>query len=195
MKGSILTNYTHDFAEQDPTGEDSCVAMTFHPLATEAILQMAYYPINALRVGKLKGALARWLTTRMSHNYRQARRNGWIDGDGYHISLETILAERGLNKEKRLRNNLDSVRGALAEMREEKILYQPRPYEEKLTLAAGRGGRKIVGAVWTLYPSHEFVEEIIRGNEEMLEKKQLGQPESRGSPAGPELWDSTSREK
>ena len=128
-------------------------------------------------------------------NYRQARRNAWIDGEGYHISLETILAERGLNKEKRLRNNLDSVRGALAEMKEEKILYQPRPYEEKLTLAAGRGGRKIVGAVWTLYPSHEFVEEIIRGNEQMVEAKQLGQPESQGSPGGPDLWDSTSREK
>src|SRR5271157_6504616 len=59
MKGLILTNYTHDFAEEDPTGEDSAVAMTFHPLATEAILQMAYYPINALRVGKLKSTLAR----------------------------------------------------------------------------------------------------------------------------------------
>ena len=58
-----------------------------HPLVTAAILQMAYFPINALRVGKLKSTLARWLTTRMSHNYRQARENGWIDGDGYHISL------------------------------------------------------------------------------------------------------------
>jgi hypothetical protein len=195
MKGLILTNYTHDYAEQDPTGEDSAVAMTFHPLATEAILQMAYYPINALRVGKLKSALARWLTTRMSHNYRQARRNGWIDGDGYHISLETILAERGMVKEKRLRDNVDSVRTALAEMKGEKILYQPRPYEEKLTLAAARGGRKIVGAVWTLYPAHEFVEEIIRGNEQMLENKQLGSPESHANAGDPQLWDSTSRGK
>jgi hypothetical protein len=195
MKGLILTNYTHDFAEQDPTGEDSAVAMTFHPLATEAILQMAYYPINALRVGKLKSALARWLTTRMSHNYRQARRNGWIDGDGYHISLETILAERGMVKEKRLRDNVDSVRTALAEMKTEKILYQPKPYDEKLTLAPGRGGRKIVGAVWTLYPSHEFVEEIIRGNEQMLETKHLGSPESHANAGDPQLWDSTSRGK
>jgi hypothetical protein len=169
--------------------------MRFHPLATEAILQMAYYPINALRVGKLKSALARWLTTRMSHNYRQARRNGWIDGDGYHISLETILAERGMVKEKRLRDNVDSVRTALAEMKKEKILYQPKPYDEKLTLAPGRGGRKIVGAVWTLYPSHEFVEEIIRGNEQMLENKQLGPPESHANAGDPQLWDSTSRGK
>jgi hypothetical protein len=38
-------------------------------------------------------------------------------------------------------------------MKKEKILFQPKPYVEKLTLATGRGGRKIVGAVWTLYPS------------------------------------------
>ena len=36
------------------------------------------------------------------------------------------------------------------------------------------GGRKIVGAVWTLHPSPEFVEENIRSNEQMAEKKQLG---------------------
>jgi hypothetical protein len=195
IKGTIMTNYVKDFSEEDQTGDASLVAMTFHRLVTAAILQMAYYPINALRVGKLKSALARWLTTRMSHNYRQARRNGWLDGDGYHISLETILAERGLVKEKRLRANVESVRSALAEMQKEKILYQPKPYDEKLALAAGRGGRKIVGAVWTLYPSHEFVEEIIRGNEQMLEKKQLGQAESAGNAGAPELWDSTSREK
>ena len=195
IKGTILTSYTKDFSEEDETGEASLVAMTFHQLVTAAILQMAYYPINALRVGKLKSTFARWLTTRMSHNYRQARKNGWIDGDGYHISLDTILAERGLVKEKRLRDNVESVRSALAEMKKEKILFQPKPYVEKLTLATGRGGRKIVGAVWTLYPSSEFIEEIIRGNEQMADKKQLGQAESPENPGGPELWDSTSREK
>jgi hypothetical protein len=197
IKGTILTSYTKDFAEGDETGDASLVAMTFHQLVTSAILQMAYYPINALRVGKLKSTLARWLTTRMSHNYRQARTNGWLDGDGYHISLETILAERGLVKEKRLRDNVDSVRAGLAEMKKEKILCEWKPYDEKLTLAAGRGGRKIVGAVWTLYPSHEFVDEIIRGNEQMSENKQLdqAQTDSRGDPGTPDLWDSTSREK
>jgi hypothetical protein len=53
--------------------------MTFHQLVTAAILQMAYYQINALRVGKLKSTFARWLTTRMSHNYRQARSDGSME--------------------------------------------------------------------------------------------------------------------
>src|SRR5271169_673475 len=91
MDGTILTNYTADFADRDPTGEDSRVAMTYHPLATQAILGLAFYTINQLRVGKLKRPLARWLTTRMSHNYRQARKNSYVQNDGYHISLKTIF--------------------------------------------------------------------------------------------------------
>ena len=45
MKGTILSNYTGDFAERDSTGEDSRAAMTFHPLATQAILGLAFYPL------------------------------------------------------------------------------------------------------------------------------------------------------
>jgi hypothetical protein len=44
-------------------------------------------------------------------------------------------------------------------------------------------------------PHPEFVEESIRGNEQMAEKKQFGQAEPRENPVGPELWDSTSRGK
>ena len=53
----------------------------------------------------------------------------------------------------------------------------------------------MVGAVGHSIPRASFVEEIIRGNEQMADKKQLGQAESRENPEGPELWDSTSREK
>ena len=71
--------------EGDHTGEETYIAMTFHPAATAGDLQLAFYPINQLRVGKLKRPLARWLTTRMSHNYRQARKNSFVQNEGYHI--------------------------------------------------------------------------------------------------------------
>ena len=76
IKATILSNYAGAFEEGDTTGEESHAAMTFHPLATQAILELAYFPINHTRVGSLKRPLSRWLTTRMSHNYRQARKNG-----------------------------------------------------------------------------------------------------------------------
>ena len=127
--------------------------MTFHPLATQAILELAFYPINQLRVGKLKRPLARWLTTRMSHNYRQARKNSFVQNEGYHISLKTILEERGLSRESRLWDNLKSVREALTEMKKRRILSEMQPFAEELIHAPSKGRPKIVDAIWTLYPS------------------------------------------
>jgi hypothetical protein len=142
-------------------------AHRLHPLATQAILELAYFPINHTRVGSLKRPLSRWLTSRMNHNYRQARKDGYIDQDGYHIALKTILEERALPRESRLRDNVDSVREALAEMKQRRILAQAQPYNEKLTHASTKGRPKIADAVWTLYPSAEFVDEVINGNKEM----------------------------
>jgi hypothetical protein len=165
---SILTHYTASSVDGDPSGDEAYVAMTFHPAATAAILQLAFYPINQLRVGKLKRPLARWLTTRMSHNYRQAKKNGFVDQNGYHISLDTILDERGLPREARLRANVESVRAALTEMKQRRILSEMMPYDEKLIHAPSKRRPKIVNAVWTLYPSTQFVEEIVDGNKEMI---------------------------
>jgi len=167
MTGTILSNYAGDFLEGDSTGDDSRAAMTFHPLATQAILQVAFYPINQLRVGKLKRPLARWLTTRMSHNYRQARKNSYVQNDGYHISLKTILDERGLPREARLRANVEAVRAALGEMKQRRILSEMRPFDEKLIHAPSKRRPKIVDAIWTLYPSPDFVDEVIGGNKQM----------------------------
>jgi len=167
MKGTILSNYVGDFLEGDSSGEDSRAAMTFHPLATQAILGLAFYPINQLRVGKLKRPLARWLTTRMSHNYRQARKNSFVQNEGYHISLKTILEERGLSREARLWDNLKSVREALTEMTTRRILSEMHPFDEELIHAPSKGRPKIVDAIWTLYASAEFVDEIIGGNKQM----------------------------
>ena len=175
MKGTILANNTGDFLEKDVTGEESRAAVTFHPLASQAILATAFYPINQLRVGKLKRYLARWLTTRMSHNYRQARRNGFVQDDGYHISLETILEERGLQREKRLQDNVRSVRVALSEMKQQCILSKMHPFNEKLITAPSKRRPKVVNAVWTLFPSNEFVEEIFSGNKEMKVHREEGE--------------------
>src|SRR6266481_3395458 len=135
---SILTHYTASTVEGDTTGEEAYVAMTFHPAATAAILQLAFYPINQLRVGKLKRPLARWLTTRMSHNYRQARKNSFVQNEGYHISLKTILEERGLPREVRLRDNIRSVREALTEMTKSRILSEMQPFAEELINAPSK---------------------------------------------------------
>jgi hypothetical protein len=173
--GTILTQYIGDFPEGDSSGEDSRAAMTFHPLATQAILGIEFYPINQLRISRLKRLFARWLTMRMSHNYRQAPKHGWFKGEGYHISLQTILEERGLLREKRLMDNVRSVRAALLEMKKQRILSEMHPFDEEIITAPSKRRPKIVNAIWDLFPSNEFVDEIISGNKEMKEYRNEGE--------------------
>lgn len=168
IKATILSNYASAFEHGDANGEQSHAAMTFHSLATQAILELAYFPINHNRVGSLKRPLSRWLTTRLSHNYRQARKNGYIREEGYHISLKVILDERGLPREARLRANLEAVREVLSELKERRILSEMLPFREKLVQAPSRGRPKIVDVVWTLYPSSAFVDDIVNGNRKMI---------------------------
>ena len=83
------------------------------------------------------------------------------------MSLKTILEERGLVPEARLRNNLDAVRNALKEMKQRRVLSKLQAFDEKLVYAPTKGRPKIINAVWTLYPSDEFVDEIINGSKQM----------------------------
>ena len=66
---------------------------------------------------------------------------------------------RGLPRKSRLRDNVDSVREALAEMRHRRILADLQPYDEKLTHASTKGRPRIVEADWILYPAGEFADE------------------------------------
>jgi hypothetical protein len=108
----------------------------------------------------------------MNHNYRQASKTGFLRGEGYHISLQTILNERGLTPQKRVRDNVADVRRALQEMKQRRILREMQPYEERLTRAKTKRRPVIIDAVWTLYPSTELIEEIIKGNVEMASVRQ-----------------------
>ena len=181
IKATILSNYSGAFDHCDISGEKSHAAMTFHPLASQAILGLAYFPINHTRVSTLK----RPLTSRISHNYRQARKSGYVHNEGYHIALKTILEERGLPRKSRLRDNVDSVREALAEMTQRRILAEMQAYDEKLTYASTKGRPKIVEAVWRLFPSCQFVDEVISGNRDMTSARIKGGGSKRETPTTP----------
>ena len=62
---------------------------------------------------------------------------------------------------------MDLVREALTEMTQRRILAEMKPYDERLTHATTKGRPKIVEAVWMLYPSAEFVDEVVIGNRQM----------------------------
>jgi hypothetical protein len=84
----------------------------------------------------------------MSHTYRQARKNGFAQNDGYHISVQTILEERGLPREKRLRANVEAVRMPLGEIKQQRILSQMQGFDEELVHVQSNGRPKFADAIW-----------------------------------------------
>lgn len=160
--------YLYD--DEDTVGNVSYVVVRYHPLATQSILDASFFPINFTRVMRLKSPLARWLTERISHHYRQADRNACqalMQNKGYHISLSRLLEESGMQVETRLRDNIDQVRAALKQMQNEGVLHTVNAYTESAKTAPTAGRAKVVDMVWTLYLSQAFTDEILEGNATM----------------------------
>ena len=189
ISSAVFSNYTYVYDEDDDSGQSSKVSVDYHPLATQAIINLAFYPINYQRVMSMASPLARWLATRLSHRFRQATKTAFVDGGSYQISLETILSESGIARASRLRDNLATVREALTQMVKENVLHGMRPFQEDLSYASTKGRKKVTDVVWQLFPSRQFAQEIIQGNVEMSQwrnkhqapKKALG---TRGSETG-----------
>ena len=107
----------------------------------------------------------------MSHNYRQARKNSFVQNEGYHISLKTILEERGLSREARLWDNLKSVREALMEMKKATYLIGDAAVCRRASPRSKQGKAQDRRRHLDPVASTEFVDEIIGGNKQM---KQAG---------------------
>lgn len=167
--GTLISNYTYRIRKNDQEGNRSFGRADLHALATRSILTLAWYPINNRRVMSLSSPLARWLSTRLYHNFRQAIKNGKILNQGYHIALRTIIDESGLTQQQRPAKAARTVVSALEEMRAGKILNQHAPYlrEDKFSKPDARGRPQVVNVIWTLFPSNEVAEEIIQGNSVM----------------------------
>jgi hypothetical protein len=148
-------------------GDSASYFVSFHPLAAAAILQGRFFDHNHRRTMQLRKPLARWLIKRMSLKYRQASRGGVVAREGYNLSLSRIIAESGLLPEKRLRDTVQRIRDAIHELKSTGWLSRFMAFDEVTTFDdnGARGQKAIKEIVWTFYPSAEFINEIIEGND------------------------------
>lgn len=162
----------------DEEGREYRVAAKLHPLITRSILQRTFRQIDFGRLMKPKNELARWLYTKLSHNYIQASEGdlflyqGGNKKAGYHLSLSTIVRETG-SRYAETHAALRAVRTALTVLRKHDVLRatnwlgQPfRGWEEEISYGPAKGGRPPVqDVVFTLFPSTAVIEDIIHANE------------------------------
>ena len=166
LSGPILRiEATQKEKRADARGEREMYLAYWHPLIAEAILSSDHYLLDN-GILKLKDPLARWILNRLNARYRQAGKGDAIAGHGYTLSLDTILAESGIEAESRFRNTVDRVRSAIDELKEHFFLSPVRPYDEKPTYEVTATKPKVIGMTWELFPSSSFAQSVIEGNRE-----------------------------
>jgi hypothetical protein len=125
----------------------------FHPFASRALDDLTYRQINYARLMSHKSQLARWLNKVLSLKYLNA---GIFHP--FEMRLSTISRDSGLlTGYRRLRDAVAAVDAAFDELLKcHPPLLSAKP--DKRVVEGSRG--KILEAIYTLFPSPEFVAEV-----------------------------------
>jgi len=180
-----LLAYAYAIADGDETGDRSVAKIRFHPLFIQALRNNEYRQIHFGRLMALKHPMARWLYQRISHHYTGVKK-GMFDlssDEPYNVTLTFLLQNTTMSRYPNLRDNVREVRKALAQMFDEGLLTRVRGdgpqsktereqrkhhgYDEELRYDTGpraRGRRPIVDALWKLWLSADFIDDIIQAN-------------------------------
>lgn len=160
-------------AEGDLDGRSTFVKVTFHPLVQRAIYRTyEYRRYNFALEMQLRRSLSRWLYRRLVNRFRYADH-----GQSYHISLTTIKEESPIPTGIPMREALRQVCEALDELASHDIIAPPwggtEPYtvkKETTKITKGKGRPSIKDAVFEIYPSTKFCQDIKDDN---VERKRL----------------------
>lgn len=127
----------------------------FNLLATQSLKQLSYRLFDYAKFMTLSSILSRWLFKRLSHNFIQAKA-----GVSFTIKASTIIRDSGLIDNAELRFKLRAIDTALAELKQQRILYEVA--KERINDSHDR--RKTIDAIYQMMPTHEFAQQVIMGN-------------------------------
>ncbi len=150
------------------------IRVGFHPLVYESVSRLDFRLINFKQLITWKSGIVRWLHLQLSHSFLYAERK-LLSSESYHISLDTIFQESGLNRSKRLCDDLRRVLITLDELAGVRLIrgvlvhgknrltyrYDQRKVRKKEELIGGR--KCITGAVFVI-EAYELAEDIVTGN-------------------------------
>lgn len=140
-------------------------------VVSHSIVMTQYWPVDHQMVLSLESPLARWIASRLSHQYRQAPGAFSLSKTPpYTLSLTAVILESGITVGERMRDTIARVRSALQSLVDAGILTQ---WQEDLSHEDTSGRPRIVDAVWHLTTSRTWGEQIVEGNREMQLRRTL----------------------
>ncbi len=119
---------------------------------SHGINQLEIRQFNLDRLMACDEQLARWIYRKLIHRFKHASIT-----TSYHFRYSTAQAESALLQQARDIDNRGKIRAALDELKARGVV---RAYEEE----PKKQGRKIVDAVYRVYPSGEFISEQKAAN-------------------------------
>lgn len=156
-----LIAVSHNRLKNDPKSK---WAAQFHPFVTESIDKATYRQFNYMLMMSHEGRLTRWL-----HKYLALKYTFADYTKPFRIHYATVKRDSGLlNEYTRERDAMDAVEKALSELKKKDMLSS----FERGNVTGPR--KKLLDAVFTVWPSFEFIKEVKAANK----RQQLAQQES-----------------
>ncbi|MCP4089891.1 MAG: hypothetical protein GY746_08860 [Gammaproteobacteria bacterium] len=140
---------------KDSTGKSTKLYIKLNSLVAKAILAKSWRQIAYNDIMQDESYLGRWFrkTLGLRFSYAELGRN-------YNIKLSTVINHSGISPYKEFRDNLKYVKRTLKEL---DIVGHIRVEQE--TRVNPKTGRKVmVDALLKIYPSKDFVSQVIRAN-------------------------------
>lgn len=139
--------------------DEGSMCVVLHPLASQAIISGATRLLRYDKFMSIKKPLARWIYKQLCHVVTNAACSSPIKGRGigFKFSYKTVFEQSCLQELKDRRNNVRTIREALKELADLKLLQEVSltgfPFEETEK-----------GNVWIAFPSNETVSDIMHAN-------------------------------
>ena len=165
LEGTILQNLVVTGNTADPSDGNTFFTVSFHPAIEGGLLACTFRRIDYEILLKLKSDLARWLYLRISHNYRQAEARALVDPKlRYHLSLKTIIADRGeLTSATRQRDVLRAVRSAFEELVAAGLIFPPI-LVSNVAIKVGRGRKGRADVIFHVAGTQKLIDDIVEAN-------------------------------
>jgi hypothetical protein len=132
----------------------------FNVLATKSLSSINYRLFDYVKFMEIDMMLARWLFKRLSHNFIQAK----LVGEPYTIKASTIVRDSGLVNCESFRFNVRSIDETLEELKNKRIIHR----YSKSKVNDPHDKRKTSDVIYQLFPTREFVDEIVNANRRSL---------------------------
>ncbi len=158
------TTNRKEYLEKVKNGENAYCSATFHKFVNRALSSGAFRLVNHNRRMQLNNFLARSLNKILEQNFRNAGK-----GQTHKISMISFISNAGIPLKEVISDMTKMMVAALKELKSKDAISD----YEKETITDLNDRRKTVDVIFTIYPSQQFIEDMIKSHIRKISDNEL----------------------